>query len=148
MSEIKLKPGSLASALTTELNSLATAGIVVSSAIDNTSNLDLYMDLRLEIKYTSSAPAAGIKVAEIYLLPSVDGTNYAEGGTSVTPQSSLLVATLESRNGSTSAFEYLAALGIPIPPLNFKLCLVNTSGKTLAATGNTLKYQPLKLQAV
>jgi hypothetical protein len=149
MSDLKLKAGVAATnALSTELNSLADAGRVVSAAIDNSSNLDLFMDLQLAVQYTSSAPAAGVVVAEVYLLPSIDGTNYAEGSTSVTPQQQLLVATLESRNGSTSAVEYLDSLGIPIPIGSFKLLLVNKSGKTYASSGNTLKYRTSKLQSV
>lgn len=148
MADIKWVDGSIATALSTGLNSLADAGRAISSAIDNDAGLDLYCDLELAIAYTSSAPSAGVKVAEVYLLPTVDGTNFAEGGTSLTPQKSLLVAAFESRNGSTSAVEYLTASGIPLPPRDFKLLLVNTSGKTLHATLNTLKIRPYKLQAV
>jgi hypothetical protein len=149
MADLKLKAGvSATNALSTELNSLADAGRQISSAIDNSSNLDLYMDLELAVQYTSSAPTAGQKVAEVYLVPTTDGTNYAEGSTSITPQQALLVATFESRNGSTSAVERLASLGIPIPVGSFKLELVNTSGKTYASSGNTLKYRTYKLQAV
>jgi hypothetical protein len=135
-------------ALSTGLNSLADAARDISSAIDNSSNLDLYMDLQLEIKYTSSTPTVGITVAEVYLIPQVDGTNYAEGASGVTPQAALLVAAFETRNPSTSNFEYLDAPGVPMPVGNFKLLLVNKSGKTLASSGNTLKFRTYKLQSV
>lgn len=149
MADLKLQTGvSATNALSTGLDSLADAARALSGAIDNSTNLNLYMDLQLEIKYTSSAPTAGVIVAEVYLLPTVDGTNYEEGGTTITPQASRLVATFESRNGSTSAFEYLTSLGIPIPVGSFKLLLINKSGKTLASSGNTLKYRTYKLQSV
>lgn len=148
MADLKLKAGvSATDALTTGLDSLADAARAISGAIDNSTNLDLYMDLQLEIKYTSSAPSAGVIVAEVYLVPTVDGTNYSEGSASITPQASRMVATFESRNGSTSNFEYLDTLGIPIPVGSFKLLLVNKSGKTLASSGNTLKYRTYKLQS-
>lgn len=148
MANIQWIDGSIATALSTGLNSLADAARAISSAIDNDADLNIYCDLELAIAYTTSAPAAGTKVAEVYLLPTIDGTNFAEGSTSLTPQKSLLVATFESRNGSTSAVEYLTASGISLPPRDFKLLLVNTSGKSLHATLNTLKVRPYKLQAV
>ena len=146
MSNIQWIDGSTATALSTGLDSLTDTSRAISAAIDNDADLNLYCDLELAIAYTTSAPSAGVKVAEVYLLPTVDGTNFAEGGTSLTPQKSLLVATFESRNGSTSTLEYLIATGIPLPPRDFKLLLVNTSGKTLKSSGNTLKLRPYKLQ--
>lgn len=146
--DIKWKDGSISTLLSSGLNSLANGSRAISSAYDNTTNLDLYGDLELAIAYTTSAPTAGTKVADVYLLPTVDGTNYAEGGTSLTPQALLLVATFESRNGATGAVEYLIAPGIPLPSRSFKVLLVNTSGKTLHATLNTLKITPYKLQIV
>jgi len=148
MANIKWIDGSIATALSSGLNSLADAARAISSTIDNDAGLDLYCDLELAIAYTSSAPSAGVKVAEVYLLPTVDGTNFAVGSTSITPQKSLLVATFESRNGSTSAVEYLIASGIPLPPRDFQLLFVNTSGKTLHASLSTLKLRPYKLQTV
>ena len=146
--DLKWKDGSISTLLSSGLDSLTNTSRVISSAYDNTTNLDFYGDLELAIAYTSSAPSAGITVAQVYLLPTVDGTNYAEGSSSIAPQSSLLVATFESRNGSTSAVEYLVATGIPLPPRSFKILLVNTSGKTLKSSGNTLKITPYKLQIV
>lgn len=148
MANIKWIDGSIATALSSGLNSLGDGSRAISSAIDNDAGLDLFCDLELAIAYTSSAPSAGIKVAEVYLIPTVDGTNFGEGSSSITPQKQLLAAVFESRNGSTSTVEYLVASGIPLPPRDFKLLLLNTSGKTLHATLNTLKIRPYKLQSV
>lgn len=134
----------IVSALTTGLDSLASNSRAISSAIDNGTGRDLYGDLELVVTY-GVAPAAGAKVAEIYLLPTVDGTNYPEGSTSVTPQRALLVATFESRSPSTSVAERLVINGITLPPRNYKLLLVNTSGQAYASSGNTLKIKPYKL---
>lgn len=148
MATLKWSNGSLATALSTELDSLADAARAISGAIDNTANLHLYMDVELAVAYTSSAPAAGTKAGELYAIPTVDGTNYGEGGTSVTPQKALLIGIFESRNGSTSSVERLILPGIPMPPIQFKLLMVNTSGKTLKSSGNTLKYAPYTIQSV
>src|SRR5262249_18570849 len=98
----------LTTCLTTELNSLADASNVISTTVlDNTGGLDFFCSLEYLVKYTSSAPAAGVSIADIYLVPALDGTNYAEGSTTITPQGLLFVGSFESRNGSTSAFERL-----------------------------------------
>lgn len=149
MADLKLQAGVGATTLlSTALNSLADAGRVLTNAIDNSTNLNLLMDLELAIAYTSSTPSAGTVVAEVYLVPSLDGTNYAEGSGSVTSQASLLVATFETRNPSTSAAERLVAQGISIPTGSFKLLFINKSGRTLHASANTLKYRTYKYQSV
>ena len=132
-------------ALSTDLNSLANGSRAISAGVANGTELDLYGDLELVVQY-GTAPSAGTKIAEVYLLPTVDGTNYPEGSASLTPQKALLVATFESRNPSTTAVERLVVPGIPLPPRAFKLLLVNTSGQAYAASGNTLKIKRYKLQ--
>ncbi len=138
-------PNAASAVLSTELNSLATAGLAISSSAYS-GNLDPFADIELAVKYTTSAPAAGTKVAELYLVPTIDGTNYAEGSASVNPQKALLIAVFESRNGSTSAFERLVQLGVSLPPGSFKFVLLNTSGKTLASSGNTVTIRPYQYQ--
>ena len=132
--------------------SLATSsessGNMASGVYDNTTALDMYADFQLTIQYNSGPPAAGTKVAELYILPLVDGTNPASQVSGGQPQKALLVATFESVLPSTSAVEYLDALGIPLPAGKFELVLKNTSGVTLKS-GNVcyLKMAPFQLQA-
>lgn len=145
--DIKLKPSATMSIITTGMDSLTDTSRAISGDFDNSANLDPFADLELDIAYTSSAPVAGLKVAEVYLLPSVDGSNYAEGSASITPQKALLVATFESRNGSTSTVELLSTPGISLPPDHMKFLVVNTSGKTLKSSGNILKIRPYKYQS-
>ncbi len=130
--------------LSTELNSLVNNGRILADAYDPGGQL--YGDLELAIEYTTSAPLAGVIVAEVAFLPTADGTHYPEGSSTVDPQRALLVATFESRNGSTSGLEYLYARGIPLPARSFKAHFKNLSGKTLAASGNTLKLKPYPIQ--
>lgn len=141
------KPNSVATILAAaDLNSIANAAAALSAAYDNTTNLDLYADFVLAIQYNAGPPAAGTKVAELYLEAAVDGTNYPSVGSSL-PQKSLLIATFESRAPSTSALEYLDLYGIPILPLNQKFRLYNTSGQTLHASASMfLKMSPYQLQ--
>lgn len=123
---------------------------------DNTVNLDLYADAFLTVQYDSSFPAAGVAVAELYMLPadSVGGSpNFPVGGdgtggsANVDPQKSLLVGVFETRNGSTSATETLAIIGIPLCPRTMRWVVKNISGKTMHQ-GLALKLKPYKLQGV
>ena len=126
-----------------------TGGNMTSGAYDNSSALDLYADFELAICY-ATAPSAGTRIAELYLLPSADGTNYASLDGSNQPQKALLIAVFESRNPSTSAVERLLVPGVSLPPGKFKLVLKNTSGQAFKdnSVTKTLKMRPYQLQNV
>lgn len=130
-------PTAIASALTTELNSLADGAYsAASSAIDNTSNR--YTHMALEINLASLTPATSPYLA-VYLLPSIDGTNYVDGGGATAPPAGTLVAVVDL---STSAGVKLRGVtGIPVPPLLFKLVLLNEANVALGASGNTVEYR-------
>lgn len=142
-------PNGVQTLLTTGLDGLTNSSWTTSSAYNNTSNLDLYADFILAIAY-GTAPAAGTKVGELYLVPAVDGTNYATQDANGQPQLSLLIGTFESRLPSTSVLEYLVINGVSIPPLNMKFAFKNTSGQTLKdnSISKFLKMQPYQLQGV
>lgn len=143
-------PTAVQTLLSAGLDDLVTNGLALSSAYNNASALDLVADFELVICYASGPPAAGTKVAELYLLASVDATNYPEGSSSVTPQQGLLIGSFESRASSTSVVERLTLSGMPIPPLNFKVLLKNTSAVTLKSSSvtKTLKMQPYQMKGV
>src|SRR5262245_19758044 len=66
-------PSSIASQLTTELNSLGNNTMSAASATyDNSTNLNIYVDI--EVNLASLSPTAGAYVA-IYVLCAPDGTN-------------------------------------------------------------------------
>lgn len=146
MVDIKQKAyGGLASVLTTELNALgAGSSSNASSAIDNSTTLDLFDDLELTVDFVS-APAAGGYVA-VYLLPAVDGTNYADGSSSVAPAASLLVATIDIL--ASTAAQRLAARMIAIPPGLFKYMVTNNTSQAFPASGSILKRNPHSMSVV
>lgn len=128
--------------LSTELNSLAaTTGKAVSAALDNGTNLDLFDDLELAVDFVT-APTAG-SVIELYVLPSVDGTNYPDGDTSIVPQASLYVGGFVVR--STTAAQRMVLRGVALPPGLFKYLLQNTTNQAFPASGSTLKRNPYQL---
>ena len=134
-------PASIASALTTELNSLANGSLsALSSAIDNTSNR--YQYLALELNLASLNPT-GTPFVEVYLFPSIDGTNYADGSASL---SQCLVASIPVTTGSGAKLS--TATGILIPPFLFKLAVRNQTNVSLASSGSTLEYRLYGEEAV
>jgi hypothetical protein len=133
---------SIASALTTELDALANAGTSsASGAIDNTTNLDLFMDLELHVAAQGSARATGASV-EVYMVMTLDATNYGDAIRSTAE----LVAVF-SLDAATTA-RYVHRRDIPIPPANFKLFVYNNTGQALAATSSALKYRTHSVKTV
>jgi hypothetical protein len=144
MSSIKLEAyGSSANALTTELDALANGSYTNgSAAIDNTSNLYLLEDLELTVTFGSS-PTDKAPV-EVYLLPSIDGTNYADGSSSVTPARSLFVGSFLVRN--TTSAQRLLLRGVPLPPGKYKYMVKNGTGQAFPASGSVIKRIPYNHQ--
>lgn len=147
MPDIKHKLGASGTLTMTGLDGLIDGATVTSLALENDTDKHLTIDLMLKVRYTSSAPSAGTIVADLYLRPALDGTNQATaGGSPSIPQQAILVAQFEARNPSTSAFEYLAALHIPLPIGTYRLLLVNRSGRTFYTPGNELRYRTVMQQ--
>jgi hypothetical protein len=140
VSDVKLAAYSaIATALSTEMNTLAatTGKAINATGIDNSTALDLFADFELVCTY-GVAPAAGA-IVELYLLPSVDGTNYPDASTAIVPQASLYVGGFALRAVTTAQRMVLRA--IPLPSGLFKVLVQNTAGQAMAATGNTLKMR-------
>lgn len=109
-----------------DLKAKAENARVLGSEIDNATGKNRWMDLVLDANYQASC-VAGEYVA-VYLIPCVDGTNYADGDASIAPQASLLIATFALR--AVDSAQRLAATRILIPPCKFKLLWENKSTKT------------------
>lgn len=129
---------SIATAIDTGANSLADDGRAVSAAIDNATGKYPYMDVEISLAAQSSARSAGAYV-ELHVLVSLDGTNYAYGDGSTEPGQTSWVGNV-SLDASTSARRAILS-GVQIPPLSFKLLVINRTGQALAASGNTVKYR-------
>lgn len=124
--------------LTTELNSLANDGNKLGAAIDNSSGLDMFMDVEFVLATQGSARSAGAHIA-VFLIPAPDGTNYVYGDDSTDPPINRLVATLPLDAATTA--RRVASQMIAVPPGLFKLLFENKTGQALAASGNTAGYR-------
>lgn len=122
-------------AIDTGLNSLANNASVASSAIDNSSARHRFALCELVVTYGTN-PTAGSSCG-LYVLPSVDGTNYPDFTSGSEPDNALVA--LFPLLVNTSA-QRIVIPRIVVPPGLFKLGLKNGAGQTMAASGNTLKY--------
>ncbi len=145
MAEVKfLDDTTITTLLTTELNSLANNGRVLTGAFNNDTELDILADFELVAGF-AVAPAAGA-VIELYRLPSVDDTNYPVGDSSNDPQALLRVGFFEVRLAQTAA-QTLVIPEVRLCPRNQKFLVKNTAGQAFASANNTLKIKPYKYQS-
>lgn len=127
--------------MTTDLNALADNAVNVGAVLpDNTSNRFFMMVLELVLASVDLS-AEDNPAVEVYMVPSYDGTNYADTGTdastTVYPPAQYLVAVLGV--AETSAAHRAVSPHIMIDPLKYTPVVINKTGAALAATGNTLK---------
>jgi hypothetical protein len=134
--------GTIQSLLTTELNSLANNSLAIGSAITLTSTGYLLGEVELVVTYGTNPTAS--TGCSIWFLRDIDGTNYEDGGTSLTPARApdLVIPVLVSTSAQRITRRCL------LPPGTFKALLKNDgTGQALAASGNTLKVLPLTYQS-
>ncbi|NIR92465.1 MAG: hypothetical protein GWO08_01950, partial [Gammaproteobacteria bacterium] len=83
---------------------------------------------------------------ELYIVPSVDGTNYPDWTGNVTTdeqenaQYFVGAGTIRDEDGSATA--RAAVRGIEIPPGKYKVGVRNRANVAFAASGNTVKWRP------
>ena len=124
---------SFTSRITTGLDSLADGSGVDSSAVDNATDLDQYIDVSLIL---GSSNPSGSPFWEIHILPRLgDGSSYAD------PNAGTLVGTIPVDIGSSTKEGMLRR--VEIPPGHYKIRAVNRMGVANAASGNTLSTRPL-----
>jgi hypothetical protein len=99
-------------------DTIAAGSNEIGSAIDNDSNLDRFMDV--ELVWTCSVASNPSTIMELYILYSVDGTNYEDGSDSVDPFKPPAGTFID--DGGTGAQRQIIH-GIPITPHKFKLLL-------------------------
>ena len=139
-------PGSIATVLGAELNSLGNnAAAVSSTAYKNTTNKLIYAWLELTVTFGSN-PTAGSQIG-IYLVPALDGTNfgtYTSGASGYGPPTQLLGSFVLEAKTTLQRLYLGAGMAGPIilPPYPLKFLSINWSGVAFPASGSTVKIGP------
>ena len=150
--------GTVATLLSTELNSLASSAGLTAGAISSVggasglfnnvtggAGLGGYTLGQFELRL--AAPAGVLTAgsgAFLWFLTSVDGTNYEDGSATVIPARKPDVI-LPVRAVSTAQRVIVVA---PLVPGSWYVLVGQTTGQTWAASGNTIKVTPLTYQGV
>lgn len=130
--------------LNTQLNALGdNTWCTQSAAEDNSTNGYMFADFEL---YLASLTATGADAAvEIYLIPSIDGTNYPDfhdtGAVDQQSNNQYFVGSITLDVSGAAVFRG-SLRGVELPAGKFKVSVRNRANVGLAASGNTLKYRP------
>ena len=138
-------PRAVQSVMGTELNSLASGSMATSAAAyDNTSNLDIYVDIEVLLAAFSPVTTTPPYVT-LFVQESVDGTNFpAQSAADMRLTSSQLLVTIPIGEAASTA-QRVVARQVQIPPAKFNVLLDNQTGTTFAASGNTVRFLPYNL---
>jgi hypothetical protein len=121
----------------TDFNSLASGSVVVaSSAITQTTALDLYADVSFVLTVGGTTTATSYMT--LYILPlNQDGTTYGDGvaNGSTLPVATYQASTVGVKSGVTSGNTITGTFrGVVLPPGNWKFAVSNNLGVALNAT--------------
>lgn len=122
----------------------------LSDEVDNTTDLYAFADLDLVL---GSAAFTGTDSGiEVYIVPTVDGTNYPDwtgNSTSDAPEQSHYFASFLPLKAATAAKRVVSssAAAIELPQGKFKFGIRSRANVTLAASGNTLYFRPKSYQS-
>ena len=144
MTDIRKSPyqGDAITVLSTGLDSLANltwSGL--SAEQDNTTNGYLFADIIVDL--ASLTPTGADAAIEVYLVPSVDGTNYpnfTESGTSEEQENNAYFVGSVSLSLDTEA-QHQVIRQVELPAGKFKIGIRNQANVGLGASGNTVKLR-------
>jgi hypothetical protein len=152
MADIKLSGYKITAqtALTTELNNLANdTWSALSSEIDNTTNLYMMVDIEF-LAGGSITPVGADAVIEVYLVPTLDGTNYplytASGSGNEQENQQYYVGAITLSLDNEAQRHILR--NVELPSGKYKLGVRNKANVSLAASGNTLRWRPWQYSSV
>lgn len=134
----KWQSPTLTTVMSTELNSLANGSAATSaSAVDNTTALAMYADI--EFNLASLSPTGNPSVS-LYIAESVDGTNFPSQSTADFQLTSTQLLCVVPIGTTAATAERVVVRQVLIPPAKFNIILLNSTGVSLNASGNTVKF--------
>ena len=120
----------------------------LSDEIDNST--DKYSVVDIEIVLGSAAFTGTDSALEVYIVPSVDGTNYPNWTGNVTTDEQennpYFVGSIPTSGATEAQREVISR--VPIPPGKFKFGFRSRLNVTAAASGNTVKWRPHSFEDV
>lgn len=117
----------------------------LSDEIDNSTNKYYLVDL--EVVLASAAFTGADAIIEVYLIPSVDGTNYPTwtgNGTADEQENPGFYIGYVTTTGTTAA-QRMVLRGVELPPGKYKYGFRNRGNVSLAASGNAVNWRPYSL---
>ena len=148
MGSIKLEAGSIATLLSTEMNSLANNAAALGAEFDNSAGLWLFGLFELNVTF-GTGPTAGSTV-DLYIIPAPDGTNFDDAvtGASGSAPSTSYAGGFPLRNVTSAQKVPLGVVRrIELPPTRLKALVINRSGQSFPSSGSTVKLVPYGYQA-
>jgi len=130
--------GTWTTAISSGLDSLADDGLAISSAIDNSSDKKLFVDIEVYLASVDLSSSTNPAIY-IWLIARTNGTNFEDGGSSVEPARAP-DAIIPLRTGTGAMTQRVFARMLMATPDQFKILVQNKAGAALAASGNTVKY--------
>ena len=123
----------------------------LSDEVDNSTNKYAFADLDLVLG--SAAFTGSDSGIEVYIVPTVDGTNYPDwSGNAMTdaPEQMHYFAAFLPLKASTAAKRVVSSsrAAIELPQGKFKFGIRSRANVTLASSGNTLYYRPKSYDSV
>ena len=118
----------------TEINALASGSYATGPEIDNGTNLNQMMDVDL-ILASAVTTGTGAPYVGIYLVPTLDGTNYPTLPAATVEPPAIYFAAAIPFTASTS-FTRGSVVQVEIPPGKWKVLVRNVLGVAFPATGN------------
>jgi len=120
----------------------------LSDEIDNSTNKYVFVDLELVL---GSAAFTGTDSGiEVYIVPSIDGTNYPTwtgNGTSDEQENNPYYVGFIPTTGTTAA-QRGVLMRVRLPNGKYKYGIRNRGNVTLASSGNTLSWRPHSFSSV
>lgn len=141
------EPSAEVTLLSTEMNTLGNGSRAVMASAHVNSGADqrnMYGDFELSLATQGSARSSGAYV-ELYILPTLDGTNFAYGDASLDPSPSKWRANFQYDAATTARVAIIE--GILLPNCDFKVLVKNQTGQAFAASGNTLTMKKYNTQS-
>jgi len=114
----------------------------LSDAVDNSTTKYMFADV--EVVLASAAFTGATSLIEVYLVPSVDGTNYPTwtGNVTTEEQENLGFFVGNLRTTGATAAQRMVLRDVELPNGLFKWAFRNKSGPTLAGSGNSASWRP------